>query len=84
MTRANVVIKHDDKELFLYRHSDGYPEGLGMDLTDCLVPDDPIATIFNILKECSLELTDGIHGDIEYLYTITLEDHFILMSYEKL
>lgn len=26
-TRANIVIKDDDSELWFYRHSDGYPEG---------------------------------------------------------
>ena len=72
MTRANVIVKKGDRELIFYRHYDGYPEGLGEDLKQCFVPD-PTYTLFNIIEYCNLEITDSIHGDIEYLYTIDLD-----------
>ncbi len=27
-TRANIILKDGDRQLFFYRHSDGYPEGV--------------------------------------------------------
>ena len=78
-----MIIKHGDRELFLYRHSDGYPKGLGVDLECCINPHDPLETLFNILENCDLEITDSIHGDIEYLYTITLNEGFVMMSFVK-
>lgn len=73
MTRACVIIKKSDRELIFYRHCDGYPSGLGTDLMECLVSD-PTLTLFNIIEDCGLELTDSIHGDIEYLYTIDFDN----------
>ena len=52
-----------------YKHHDGYPEGLGVDLANC------------IIKEGSwnggtmeIEHIDIVHGDIEYMYYIW-QDH---------
>ena len=70
MTRANIIVKKGNRRLFFYRHNDGYPDGLGKDLKSCIV-EDPIYTLFNIIENCDLEPTDSIHGDIDYLYTIT-------------
>ena len=83
MTRANVIVKYGDRKLFFYRHGDGYPEGLGVDLECCINPHDPLGTLFNILEDCDLEITNSIHGDIEYLYTITLNEDFVTMSFVK-
>lgn len=80
-TRANVIVKKGDRSLYFYRHCDGYPEELGEDLIDCLVSD-PVDTLFNIIENCNLELTDSIHGDIEYLYIIDLDGK--LYRYERI
>lgn len=82
-TRANVIIRKGDRHLIFYRHCDGYPKGLGVDLECCINPYNPLETLFNILEDCNLEITDSIHGDIEYLYTITLNEDFVTMSFVK-
>ena len=76
-TRANVIVKKGDRELIFYRHCDGYPSGLGEDLEKSIVSD-PTFTLFNIIEDCDLELTDSIHGDIEYLYILDLDDMSLL------
>ena len=50
-----------------YKHHDGYPEGLGLDIAD---------SILNNVKITNWELehVDAIHGDIEYMYYIW-QDH---------
>ena len=50
-----------------YRHSDGYPEGLGVDLAESIVND------FHI-DHIEIEHVDVVHGDIEYIYYIW-QDH---------
>ena len=79
-TRANVIVKKGDRKLIFYRQCDGYPENLGEDLKQCIVSD-PTFTLFNIIEDCNLELTDSIHGDIEYLYTLDLDG--LTLDYEK-
>lgn len=81
-TRANVIVKKADRELIFYRHCDGYPEELGRDLEGCIVPDQTF-TLFNIIEDCDLELTDSIHGDIEYLYTVNMYKDFTTLTCEK-
>ena len=50
-----------------YKHSDGYPEGLGLDIADCLLN--------NVkLTNWEVEHVDVVHGDIEYMYYIW-QDH---------
>ena len=75
MTRANVVVKYKDQEIIFYRHCDGYPEGLGRDLEECIITEDPILTLFNIINNCYLEIASSIHDDIDYLYTVNLSDN---------
>ena len=50
-----------------YKHHDGYPEGLGLDIADCLL---------NGIKLTNWEVehVDVVHGDIEYMYYIW-QDH---------
>jgi hypothetical protein len=33
-TRANIILKNEHDTLHFYRHSDGYPESTGQDLTE--------------------------------------------------
>ena len=50
-----------------YKHHDGYPEGLGIDIADCLLNGVK-------LTNWEVEHVDAIHGDIEYMYYIW-QDH---------
>ena len=50
-----------------YKHSDGYPEGLGLDIADSILNDAK-------LTNWELEHVDVVHGDIEYMYYIW-QDH---------
>ena len=46
-----------------YKHSDGYPEGLGMDIAN---------SIYNglVVNYWEIEELDARHGDLEYIYYI--------------
>ena len=73
MTRANIILKKEENKVYLYRHCDGYPSELGQDLEEAI--DSTLEdTILNILNIPGIEITDSIHGDIEYLYTVNLRD----------
>ena len=43
-----------------YRHTDGYPEGLGLDIADSILNNAK-------LTNWELEPVDVVHGDIEYM-----------------
>ena len=47
-----------------YKHHDGYPEGLGLDIADSLVNSKPLRSSWEI------EELDTKHGDLEYIYYI--------------
>ena len=46
-----------------YKHNDGYPEGLGLDIAMSLVKCDK-------LTNWEIESLDAKHGDLEYIYYI--------------
>ena len=46
-----------------YKHSDGYPEGLGLDIADSILNNGK-------LTNWEIEHVDVVHGDIEYMYYI--------------
>ena len=46
-----------------YKHSDGYPEGLGLDIAMSLLDSDTICN-------WEIEYLDTRHGDLEYIYYI--------------
>ena len=50
-----------------YKHSDGYPEGLGVDIAESILNNQK-------LNSWELEHIDIVHGDIEYMYYIW-QDH---------
>ena len=52
-----------------YKHHDGYPEGLGVDLANCIVRH---GSWNGVAME--IEHVDVVHGDIEYMYYIW-QDH---------
>ena len=48
-----------------YKHHDGYPEGLGVDLANCIVKE---GSWNGVTME--IEHVDIVHSDIEYMYYI--------------
>jgi len=46
-----------------YVHSDGYPEGLGLDIAECF-------TNYGKIGAWEIEDLDTKHGDIEYIYYV--------------
>lgn len=86
-TRANIIIRENTTgtEVVLYSHYDGYPEGVGNDLSRTLAdfcrfekwhinPSNLTAAIMTAEQfnyEYDLE-HPSVHGDIEYLYIIEI------------
>lgn len=79
-TRANIkIIGESYQTTILYRHCDGYPSGLGVELNNFVSNNgyEPIYTdayANEIIKSLGddIEFTTRIHGDINYLYVIDL------------
>ena len=46
-----------------YKHSDGYPEGLGLDIAMSVLKSDPI-------RNWEIEHVQVMHGDLDYIYYI--------------
>ena len=56
--------KHPEKiHAQFYKHSDGYPEGLGLDIAMSIMKNDKI-------NGWEIESLDAKHGDIEYIYYV--------------
>ena len=56
--------EHPDKiHAQFYKHSDGYPEGLGLDIADSIMNAEPISG-------WEIESLTHKHGDLEYIYYI--------------
>jgi hypothetical protein len=86
-TRANVVIIYGESRVYIYRHHDGYPAGLGVDLARKVqaAGHNPSKLVESLLAEryeqqsyetapkSVYELTTDIHGDIEYVYRVVFE-----------
>ena len=57
--------EHPDKiHAQFYVHSDGYPEGLGLDIADSLAMNN------NPTLKWEIEHVQTLHGDLEYIYYI--------------
>jgi hypothetical protein len=83
-TRSNIIIKNNNEIVkTLYKHHDGYIAGVGVDLVRYLIPlktyrhTEP-RDLLSVLSN-KYEVTTGIHGDIEYLYTISFNEGNIKM-----
>jgi len=62
--------EHPDKiHAQFYKHSDGYPEGLGLDIAMSILKNDK-------LTNWEIEELQTIHGDLEYIY-------YIWQAYDK-
>ena len=58
--------EHPDKiHAQFYVHSDGYPEGLGLQIACSISEDSPITSFYG-----EIEHIQTIHGDLEYIYYI--------------
>jgi len=56
--------EHPDKiHAQFYVHSDGYPEGLGLDIAMSVLKNDPISG-------WEIEHVQTLHGDLEYIYYV--------------
>ena len=56
--------KHPEKwNAQFYKHHDGYPEGLGLDIAMSVLKNDPISG-------WEIEHVQTLHGDLEYIYYI--------------
>jgi len=56
--------KHPEKiHAQFYKHSDGYPEGLGLDIAMSIIKNDKISG-------WEIESLDAKHGDLEYIYYV--------------
>ena len=65
-TREEGVTFSSDPEKInaqFYVHSDGYPEGLGLDIAMSLVK-------YDKLNNWEIESLDAKHGDLEYIYYV--------------
>lgn len=82
-TRSVVIVKDNDKEIWLYHHWDGYPEGVGVDLLKRSLKfnsyenkwyGDDIAN--KLVKDSTddYEITNSYHTDIDFLYMIDCQE----------
>tara|TARA_Y100000385_G_C13009257_1_gene600898 strand:- start:584 stop:976 length:393 start_codon:yes stop_codon:yes gene_type:complete len=81
-TRANILIKCGENQIWLYRHFDGYLSETGYNLASILANSKSfngfLYELLNQKYEPNIhrqsqkvyEFTSGMHGDIEYLYTL--------------
>ena len=81
-TRCQVRIKVNNKELMLYHHFDGYPEGVGYCLLKLMEQYKSgcwFQSIINdMVKRADFEITFINHGDIEYLYEMDFDKKVVL------
>ena len=85
-TRTNIIVKIGETTIYLYRHCDGYLVETGADLLvktraalnrhegRCSDTGAATALVRALMAEHYVyEITSGLHGDIEHLYTIRFE-----------
>ena len=78
-TRANIIVKDGLSTVYLYRHCDGYPRGLGAELQEFVKgfenniywtsSYDIVGRLLTGAVE-DIEHTSCLHWDIEYKYII--------------
>ena len=71
-TRCQIKVIVDQKEIMLYHHCDGYPEGVGFCLLKLMNKHKQGTSarwiVNDMIKKGDFELTFGNHADIEYYY----------------
>lgn len=91
-TRANIIVKDSNSTVYLYRHSDGYPGGLGSEIHEFLnnIKNGNYLSLYDIVGRIltgsidDIEYTDRIHGDVEYKYIIEVQETPELRSFERI
>lgn len=91
-TRASIIVcDQTGKRLYIYHHTDGYPDGVGQDLKDFLETytkaSDSTWDCYDItMKILALgedyENATSIHGDVEYKYIISTDRAAITLTVE--
>ncbi len=78
-TRANITINKGETKIILYRHHDGYPTETGIDILNKIKRNtSTIGLVSDFLNaeykhgRKVYEITNEIHGDIEYNYEINV------------
>ena len=74
-TRCQIQVKFLDREILLYHHHDGYPEGVGADLIkrqQTLNSWNGSILVNNLIKDKTeeYEISYVIHTDLDYWYEI--------------
>lgn len=81
-TRCQVKVICQGKEVMMYHHCDGYPEGVGYCLLKLLEKNQKgwlgsgIAT--EMVRKGTFEITFGKHSDIEYYYELNFDKEQVL------
>lgn len=87
-TRCNIIVKSKSEEVILYHHHDGYPEGVGVALLNKVTPllkdnryyndvEDIVNALIKDKDDDEYEYTSALHGDIEYIYEIDVDQKTI-------
>ena len=84
-TRCNILVRGRGRNITLYHHHDGYPEGVGLDLKRRFFEKDWNAYAFaNALvkdTEDEYEVCFAIDSDIDYLYIVDFDKREIRCFY---
>lgn len=81
-TRCQVKVISRGKEVMLYHHCDGYPEGVGYCLLKLLKKNEDgwraSELVTTMIKNGNFEITFGKHSDIEYYYELNFDKEQVL------
>lgn len=84
-TRSNIKVIDQDGEILLYKHHDGYPKEM-MGFLDKYMNGSGLSTqtfANDIIEFTECELSDELHGDIQYYYEVDLVNYEVdLVKYE--
>lgn len=86
-TRAHIKVTEGQESVYIYHHCDGYPDGVGIDVENCLESigffdksqtQDLGTVVSNICEiDDGYRVDEGIHGDEEYLYVVDINERLL-------
>ena len=87
-TRCHIIVKEDNRETFIYHHCDGYPSGVGAELEELLAECERDNNFNNLVDKIvdidgGYIVDEGIHGDEDFIYTITLNNNSCILKCDK-
>lgn len=87
-TRCHIIVKENNKETFIYHHCDGYPSGVGAELEGLLAKCEHANDFNDLVHRIELlgggyEIDEGIHGDEDFIYTITVNNSSCILKCEE-